>query len=207
LTLQRPALNIAGLRRADLLPLLTPCCPATLTRHLARLRKLGVIRRVTGTYRYYLTPAGRAAIAAGRRLTEHIIIPALANKLCSLLANTQLVCDNSVGLWDSQPDFAEPPLPIEGEAAHYNHYADDDQWEQAGNLFRLMTSAQQQVLFENTARAMGDARHHIKERHIRNCWHANPAYGAGVARALGLDAPPLPRNQSRWDGRVHTLCS
>ena len=91
--LQRPAFNIAGLRRADLLPLLTPCSPATLTRHLARLRQLGVIKRVTGTYRYYLTRAGRAAIAAGRRLTEHTIIPALANKLCSLLANTQLVSD------------------------------------------------------------------------------------------------------------------
>ena len=91
--LQRPAFNIAGLRRADLLPLLTPCSPATLTRHLARLRQLGVIKRATGTYRYYLTRAGRAAIAAGRRLTEHTIIPALANKLCSLFANTQLVSD------------------------------------------------------------------------------------------------------------------
>jgi catalase len=50
-----------------------------------------------------------------------------------------------------------------------------------------MTPAQQQVLFENTARAMGDARQHIKERHVANCLRADPAYGAGVARALGLD--------------------
>jgi catalase len=49
-----------------------------------------------------------------------------------------------------------------------------------------MTPAQQQVLFENTARAMGDARQHIKERHVRNCWRADPAYGAGIARALGF---------------------
>jgi catalase len=94
---------------------------------------------------------------------------------------------NSAGLWDNQPDFAEPPLPIEGEAAHYDHYADDDHWEQPGNLFRLMTPAQQQALFENTARAMGDARRHIKGRHVANCLKADPAYGAGVARALGLD--------------------
>jgi hypothetical protein len=39
---------------------------------------LGVIKRVLGTYRYYLTRAGRVAIAAGRHLTEHTIIPALA---------------------------------------------------------------------------------------------------------------------------------
>ena len=76
--LQRPAFNIAGFRRADLLPLLAQCSPATLTRRLARLRQLRVIKRVTATYRYYLTRAGRAAIAAGRRLTEHTIIPALA---------------------------------------------------------------------------------------------------------------------------------
>jgi len=97
---------------------------------------------------------------------------------------------NSAGLWDNQPDFAEPPLPIEGEAARYDHYADDDHWEQPGNLFRLMTPAQQQALFENTARAMGDARQHIKERHIANCRRADPAYGEGVARALGLDPNP-----------------
>jgi hypothetical protein len=35
--LQRPGFNIAGLRRADLRPLLTPCSPATLSRQLARL--------------------------------------------------------------------------------------------------------------------------------------------------------------------------
>ena len=49
--------NIVGLRRADLRPLLTQCSPATLSRQLARLRELGVIKRVTGTYRYYLTRA------------------------------------------------------------------------------------------------------------------------------------------------------
>ena len=94
---------------------------------------------------------------------------------------------NSAGLWGNQPEFAEPPLPVEGEAAHYDHYVDEDHWEQPGNLFRLMTPAQQQVLFENTARAMGDARQHIKVRHVANCLRADPAYGSGVARALGVD--------------------
>jgi catalase len=103
------------------------------------------------------------------------------------LGGTTSFNPNSAGLWDNQPDFAEPPLPIEGEAAHYGHYADEDHWEQPGNLFRLMTAAQQQALFENTARAMGDARQHIKQRHIANCFRADPAYGEGVARALGLD--------------------
>ena len=76
---------------------------------------------------------------------------------------------NSDGLWDNQPDFDEPPLPVKGDAAHWDHRVDYDHWEQPGNLFRLMTPSQQRALFENTARAMGDARRHIKERHVANC--------------------------------------
>jgi len=34
---------------------------------------------------------------------------------------------------------------------------------------------------------MGDARLHVKERHVANCAKADPAYGAGIARALGLE--------------------
>jgi catalase len=49
-----------------------------------------------------------------------------------------------------------------GGATGPDHRVDDDHWEQPGNLFRLMTRAQQQALFEN-ARAMGDAREHIKQ--------------------------------------------
>jgi catalase len=47
------------------------------------------------------------------------------------------------------------------------------------------------VLFENTARAMGDAKLHIKQRHIANCTRADHAYGAGVAKALGLEQRAL----------------
>ena len=42
-------------------------------------------------------------------------------------------------------------------------------------------------MFENTARAMGDAELFIKQRHVRNCYKADPAYGTGVAQALGID--------------------
>jgi hypothetical protein len=42
---------------------------------LRRLRELGGIKRVTGAHRYYMTKAGRAATAAGARLTQAIVIP------------------------------------------------------------------------------------------------------------------------------------
>jgi catalase len=50
-----------------------------------------------------------------------------------------------------------------------------------------MSPTQKQALFDNTARAMGDAPQEIKRRHIRNCTKADPAYGAGVAKALGIE--------------------
>ena len=49
-----------------------------------------------------------------------------------------------------------------------------------------MNSEQKQALFNNTAAAMGDAPDFIKYRHIRNCHWCDPAYGEGVAKALGL---------------------
>ena len=74
---------------------------------------------------------------------------------------------NSYGEWQEQPEFKEPPLEINGAADHWNHREDDDYYTQPGDLFRLMNKEQQQVLFENTARAMGDAPKEIKLRHIQ----------------------------------------
>ncbi|HUW95524.1 MAG TPA: catalase-related domain-containing protein, partial [Anaerolineae bacterium] len=51
----------------------------------------------------------------------------------------------------------------------------------------------QQVLFANTARAMGDAPREVKLRHIGNCLKADPAYGKGVADALGIPLSNLPK--------------
>ncbi|MBI9085569.1 MAG: catalase [Desulfobacterales bacterium] len=94
---------------------------------------------------------------------------------------------NSYGEWQEQPDFSEPPLSLEGSADYWNHREDsDDYYSQPGNLFRMMSTEQQKALFENTARAMGDAPQKIKIRHISNCMKADPAYGEGVANALGI---------------------
>jgi len=76
--LQDPRVNIAGIRRGDLIPVLNQLTPNRLSRQLRRLRDIGIIKRVRGTYRYYLTRVGRAAAAALCRVTESIIIPAMA---------------------------------------------------------------------------------------------------------------------------------
>ena len=97
---------------------------------------------------------------------------------------------NSYGEWKEQPEYAEPALPLKGAMDHWDYRADDDDYySQPRALFRLMSTEQQQVLFDNTARAMGDAPEMIKMRHICNCFRADPEYGKGVAKALGLELP------------------
>ena len=91
---------------------------------------------------------------------------------------------NSKGAWADHPALQEPPLAIDGAAAHWDHRVDDDHYQQPGDLFRAMSAAQRQALFDNTARSVGGASLPIQQRHIANCTKADPAYGAGVAEAL-----------------------
>jgi hypothetical protein len=75
--LQDPRVDIAGIRRADLMELLEQLSPAQLSRQIRRLRDIGAIERVAGTYRYYLTRIGRGATAALCHVTQSVLIPAL----------------------------------------------------------------------------------------------------------------------------------
>jgi catalase len=80
--------------------------------------------------------------------------------------------------------FAEPPLEIFGDADRYNHRVGNDDYTQPGNLFRLMKPGQQQQLFENIAAAMTGVPAEIVQRQLVHFHQADPAYAAGVARAL-----------------------
>ena len=94
---------------------------------------------------------------------------------------------NSFSQWQEQPEYREPPLKIRGDADFWDYREDDaDYFTQPRKLFQQMSAAQKQALFDNTARAMGDAPDFIKQRHIDNCTRCDPDYGAGVATALGL---------------------
>lgn len=103
---------------------------------------------------------------------------------------------NSRGEWVDRPNLAGPPVEIDGAAAHWDHRVDDDHYEQPGNLFRMMGTAQQQVLFDNTARSLSGATIAVQQRHTENCTRADPAYGAGVRAALDrLSAIPSETEQ------------
>ncbi len=85
------------------------------------------------------------------------------------------------------PAFAEPALPLSGDADRYNHRAGNDDYTQPGNLFRLLTLEQRDRLCGNIARHMTGVPREIQLRQICHFFRADPAYGMGVAKALNLD--------------------
>ncbi len=86
--------------------------------------------------------------------------------------------------------YREPPLKIMGDAARYNHRDGNDDYRQPGELFRLMSADQKQQLFHNYKAAMEGVPVEIVKRQIVHCYKADPEYGAGVAKALGIDFKP-----------------
>lgn len=95
---------------------------------------------------------------------------------------------NSYGEWQDNPNLKEPPLEVNGAIYNYDERElDSDYFTQPGKLWRLMSAEDQRATCENTARAMGDSALFIKQRHVRNCSYADPEYGKGVAKALGID--------------------
>ncbi len=78
LTLARGELNLRGFQVRDLRALLPDRTGPQLSRHLKRLRMHGLLKKVRGTYKYYLTWLGRRVTAAAMKLREDTLIPALA---------------------------------------------------------------------------------------------------------------------------------
>lgn len=91
---------------------------------------------------------------------------------------------NSFGGPVQVPEAKEPPLRLTGDADRYDHREGNDDYTQAGNLFRLMTADEQSRLFANIAAAMQGVPQEIVERQLQHFTKADPAYAAGVKRAL-----------------------
>ncbi|MEN2769201.1 catalase [Ornithinibacillus xuwenensis] len=110
-----------------------------------------------------------------------------AMRVCPFSGGQVSYSPNKYGEWEDSKEHQEPALQLGGDADYYDFRADDDNYyEQPGKLFRLLSAEEQQRLFENTARAMDGTTKDIQLRHINNCYKADPAYGEGVANALGI---------------------
>jgi catalase len=82
------------------------------------------------------------------------------------------------------PSAKEPPLAIHGDAKRYNHRIGNDDYTQPGNLFRMFDEGQRRRLFHNIAAAMQGVPREIIDRQIAHFSKCDPAYGAGVEKAV-----------------------
>jgi catalase len=78
----------------------------------------------------------------------------------------------------------EPALALQGAAGRYDARGTEDDYTQAGDLFRLMPADEQQNLFNNMAGPLSQVSTEIIARQLGHLDKADPAYGAGVRAAL-----------------------
>jgi catalase len=95
---------------------------------------------------------------------------------------------NSFGGPTQDPAFRERPRPVSGTVDRHNHRLDADYYTQPGNLFRLMKPDARERLIGNIAASLKNAPQRIQELQVQHFFQSDPAYGAGVANALGLSA-------------------
>jgi catalase len=94
---------------------------------------------------------------------------------------------NSFGGPIEDPAYREPPLKIFGDADRYEQKRGvDDDYIQPGDLYRLMPPDEQERLVENIVATLKKVQKDIQERMVAHFYKADPAYGEGVAKGLGL---------------------
>jgi len=94
---------------------------------------------------------------------------------------------NSFGGPAEDPAYRERPRTISGSVDRHNHRLDSDYYSQPGNLFRLMKPDARERLIGNIVASMKSVPQRIQEVQVRHFYKADPAYGTGVAKGLGLN--------------------
>jgi len=83
---------------------------------------------------------------------------------------------------------AEPPIELDGVAARHPQELTDDDFFQAGELYRrVMTDTDREHLVGNIVAHLGGAMKRIQLRQAAIFFKADPDYGTQVAKGLGLD--------------------
>ncbi len=101
---------------------------------------------------------------------------------------------NSMGGAGPDPSVAEPPIELEGDAARHPQELTDDDFFQAGELYRrVMTDTDRDHLIGNIVAHLGGAQKRIQLRQSAVFYKADPDYGRRVADGLGLDPAKVER--------------
>jgi catalase len=95
---------------------------------------------------------------------------------------------NSAGGPAPDPDSLEPPFDVSGQAARQAYAHPNDDFVQAGNLYRdVMKDEDRDHLIGNITGHLKGAQKRIQLRQTALFYKADPDYGARVAKELGLN--------------------
>ena len=101
---------------------------------------------------------------------------------------------NSFGGPEPDPQAAEPPIDVSGMAARHSYTLTDDDFVQAGNLYRdVMTDQDRDHLIGNIVSHLGNAQKRIQLRQAAIFYKADEDYGSRVAQGIGLDVAEVKR--------------
>lgn len=108
------------------------------------------------------------------------------------------VDDNSEGKTNYEPNSMGGPvelshalrkgLRIEGQTGSvpYEKHSEDNDFVQAGNLYRIMSEEQKKILVDNIVSELKNVRKDIAEKQIKHFYKADKDYGTRIAEELGL---------------------
>jgi catalase len=91
---------------------------------------------------------------------------------------------NARGAGATGMGYGEPELALEGNAGRFDFRGQEDDYSQAGALFRLMTPGERQALCDNLAAPLSQVDADILARQLGHFDKADPDYGRGVRASL-----------------------
>ena len=99
---------------------------------------------------------------------------------------------NTFGGPQPMPEAAEPPFEVSGMAARQPYTHPNDDFVQAGDLYRkVMTDQDRDHLIGNIVAHLGNAQKHLQLRQTALFYKADPEYGGRVAEGLGLSTQEI----------------
>jgi catalase len=115
---------------------------------------------------------------------------------------------NSMGGPEPDPSVAEPPTDLEGQGGRHPQRLTDDDFFQAGELYRrVMSDTDRDHLIGNIVAHLGGAKKRIQLRQTALFFKADPDYGRRVAAGLSLDLKEVHHLASlSQEERVQATC-
>ena len=102
---------------------------------------------------------------------------------------------NAKGDVSEDKKHRQPAISLEGNIDRHDHRIKNDDYTQAGNLFRLMDTPAKKRLIENIVESMKNAPPAIQAVQIAHFSKADPDYGEGVAAGLEMRIEEISANQ------------